>query len=54
VVDRRASGIEILGSHGEILPFFPACKVEALNWDPESCELCKQGIPVIKPGSRRI
>lgn len=48
LVDRRQAGVEIPW------PFFPACKVDAANWDAADCELCKQGIPVIKPGSRRI
>jgi orotate phosphoribosyltransferase len=35
-------------------PFYPAVKLSAVSWDPCDCELCKQGIPVIKPGSRKI
>jgi len=47
VVDRRQSG--------EVpWPFYPACKVEATNWDAGDCELCKKGIPVVKPGSRKV
>ena len=49
LVDRRAAaGAEIPWS------FYPACKTEVLNWEAESCELCKKGIPLVKPGSRRI
>jgi len=47
VVDRRQSGIEVPW------PFYPACKVEVANWEADSCELCKKGIPAIKPGSRK-
>ena len=35
-------------------PLYAACKAEAQNWDVQSCELCRQGIPAIKPGSRKI
>jgi len=47
LVDRRQAG-EITW------PFYPACKVEATNWDAGDCELCKKGIPAVKPGSRKI
>ena len=47
IVDRRQSGIEIQW------PFYPAVKVEAENWDPADCALCKKGIPAVKPGSRK-
>jgi orotate phosphoribosyltransferase len=46
VVDRRAAGIDVPW------PFFPACRVEAANWDASDCDLCKKGIPAVKPGSR--
>ena len=48
LVDRRQSGIEIKW------PFYPACKVDAQNWDAGDCDLCKSGIPAVKPGSRAI
>jgi len=35
-------------------PFYAACRVEAGHWEPEACELCKKGIPLVKPGSRKI
>jgi orotate phosphoribosyltransferase len=47
VVDRRQAGQEISW------PFYPACKIDAANWDAEECELCKKGIPAVKPGSRK-
>jgi len=49
VVDRRtdeAAGIP--------WPFYPAVKLTAGNWDVAECELCKNGVPVVKPGSRKI
>jgi orotate phosphoribosyltransferase len=47
VVDRRQPGIEIPW------PFYPACKLDVANWEAGSCELCKKGIPAVKPGSRK-
>jgi orotate phosphoribosyltransferase len=47
VVDRRAPGVEVLW------PLYAACRVDAENWDAENCELCRQGIAAVKPGSRK-
>jgi orotate phosphoribosyltransferase len=33
---------------------FDAIKLDIESWEPENCPLCKQGIPVVKPGSRTI
>ncbi|MDR2142848.1 MAG: orotate phosphoribosyltransferase [Treponema sp.] len=49
VVDRRAPGADDLA-----WPLYAACKIGAANWDAADCELCKKGIPVVKPGSRRV
>ena len=48
LVDRRTAGIVVPW------PFYPACTVDAVNWDAGDCALCKQGIPAVKPGSRKI
>jgi orotate phosphoribosyltransferase len=50
IVDRRAADTPPETSW----PLYAACKVEAKNWEAESCELCKQGLPAVKPGSRKI
>jgi len=34
-------------------PLYAACKVSAGNWLPEECALCVNGVPIVKPGSRR-
>jgi len=34
-------------------PFYAACRITAQTWEAESCDLCKQGIPAVKPGSRK-
>ena len=49
VVDRRAQGAQDIP-----WAFYPAVKLTAGNWDASECELCKQGIPAVKPGSRKI
>jgi len=48
IVDRRGDIQELPWQ------FFAACRVEAENWDKDDCKLCKKGIPLVKPGSRRI
>ena len=48
IVDRRMPDLEIPW------PIYSACKVEPGHWDPEDCDLCKQGIPLVKPGSRKL
>jgi orotate phosphoribosyltransferase len=47
LVDRRMAGLELPW------PFYAACRVEAANWDAADCGLCKQGVPLVKPGSRK-
>jgi orotate phosphoribosyltransferase len=59
VVDRRAEGNSHDRSSSNLgvtvpWPLYAACKVDATNWDTDNCELCKQGIPAVKPGSRKI
>jgi len=49
IVDRRADNTQDIP-----WPFYPAAKLSANNWDAADCDLCKQGIPVVKPGSRKI
>ena len=33
---------------------FSALKVNAISFPPEDCELCKKGVPLVKPGSRKV
>jgi len=49
LVDRRAPDIQDIA-----WPMYPALKVQVENWDASDCDLCKKGIPAVKPGSRRI
>ena len=48
LVDRRAEGADDIK-----WPFYPAVKLIAENWETDECEMCKQGIPIVKPGSRK-
>lgn len=34
------------------VPFFSLLPIEVNNYDPADCPLCKEGLPVEKPGSR--
>ncbi|MCL2276777.1 MAG: orotate phosphoribosyltransferase [Treponema sp.] len=49
VVDRRTDEANDIP-----WPVYPAVKIKAVSWEASVCELCKQGIPFIKPGSRKI
>jgi len=35
------------------LPVAAAFKADVPTWKPEECPLCRQGVPVVKPGSRK-
>jgi len=48
IVDRLAPSADVMW------PFYSACRIEAASWDAGDCELCKKGIPLVKPGSRKI
>jgi orotate phosphoribosyltransferase len=47
IVDRRPAGAKAEW------PFYPATAISAESWEAGDCELCKKGIPAIKPGSRK-
>ncbi len=49
VVDRRTENAQDIP-----WPFYPGVKVSSENWEATDCELCKKGIPAVKPGSRKI
>ena len=49
IVDRRLQGAQDI-----TWPFYPAVKMFVGSWDTSECELCKQGLPLVKPGSRKI
>ena len=44
-------------SNGKVnfgFPQFSTMKMEAVSFTADECELCKKGIPVVKPGSKKI
>lgn len=44
-------------SNGKVnfgFPQYGSVIVNAVSYSPEECELCKQNIPLVKPGSRKI
>ena len=49
IVDRRAENADEMP-----WPFYPAVKLNAGNWEASECELCRNGVPAVKPGSRKI
>jgi len=48
VVDRRAEGVPVEW------PVFAAAILPATSWAASDCPLCAKGLPIIKPGSRKI
>ncbi len=38
----------------ELAGLVSLAKVDAVAYDPAACPLCKQGIPLIRPGSRQV
>jgi len=58
----QASGAQVIGvgsiidrSGGKVdlgVPRVALATLNAVAWTPEECPLCKQGLPVVKPGSR--
>jgi len=60
----RAAGGHVVGvgfivdrSAGQVafdVPKFSVLEMEVVTYKPETCPLCQQGIPIEKPGSRKI
>ncbi|MDR3342262.1 MAG: orotate phosphoribosyltransferase [Treponema sp.] len=48
IVDRRQAGVSISW------PLYAACQVDVADWEAASCELCTKGVPLVKPGSRKL
>lgn len=38
----------------ESIPYFYLLKIEAESFEPSSCPLCKENLPIYSPGSRRL
>lgn len=60
----KKAGAEVVGvgfivdrSNGKVnfgYPQYSAMKMEAVSFTADECELCKQGIAVVKPGSKKV
>jgi orotate phosphoribosyltransferase len=58
----RAAGAEVVaacaiidrsgGTHGLDVPFHALVSLALPTYQPDSCPLCREGLPVVKPGSR--
>ena len=48
IVDRRDENVKLP------YPIYSAVKIDVKSYDSETCPLCKEGIPYVKPGSRNI
>lgn len=48
VVDRSGGKIDFG------VPFFAAYETEIQSYEPSQCPLCKQGLELVKPGSRKL
>jgi orotate phosphoribosyltransferase len=59
----RDRGAEVVGvgsivdrSNGAVkfgVPFYALLSMEIESWEPDACPLCRQGLPIVKPGSRK-
>lgn len=49
-----ASLVDRTGGADIGVKLFPAISLDIKTYDPEDCPLCKQGLEVVKPGSRKI
>ncbi len=58
----KSFGAEIIGvacladrSNGSFpYPIYSATKLNIQSWEADECPLCKQGLPFVKPGSRKF
>ncbi len=48
IVDRRAKDIEMP------YPLYSATRLEAVAYAPDACPICGTGLPLVKPGSRKM
>lgn len=46
IVDRSTAPLQY--------PVYSAIKLDIQNWDADDCPLCRQGLPFLKPGSRKF
>ena len=52
-----AVGAIVDRSNGKVdfgIPFMAATRLDVVSWTEDECPLCKQSLPVVKPGSRKV
>jgi orotate phosphoribosyltransferase len=56
VVDRRTCVEAAVPQSSPVprQPVYAAVRIAAANWDAAGCDLCKKGVPTVKPGSRNV
>ena len=52
VVDRSVADRSVAAVDFGV-PFHSLVKLSIDSWEPDDCPLCKQGLPIVKPGSRK-
>ncbi|MDR1621345.1 MAG: orotate phosphoribosyltransferase [Synergistaceae bacterium] len=52
VVDRSNGAVEFKAADSKI-PFHAFAALNVESWEPDACPLCRQGLPIVKPGSRK-
>jgi len=54
IVAGVASMVDRSGGKADFnVPFYSTFQMEVMNYSPEDCPLCKKGIPIAKPSSRK-
>lgn len=51
IVNRSSEPNKKLASYGK--PLYSLLNLTVESWEPSNCELCKKGVPAVKPGSRK-
>lgn len=54
VVEAIVSLIDRGGAKKFDKPFYPLLALDIKSWDPSECSLCKEGVELYSPGSRRL
>jgi orotate phosphoribosyltransferase len=52
VVDRSNGTVEFRAANAGV-PFHAFAALNVESWEADACPLCRQGLPIVKPGSRK-
>ncbi|MDR3229854.1 MAG: orotate phosphoribosyltransferase [Synergistaceae bacterium] len=54
VVDRSNGSVDFgVMNGGSQIPFHAVATMSVESWEADACPLCRQGLPIVKPGSRK-